>query len=382
MNKTLAFRLLLTGSLGAAFAWGTWAILQTEPPPRKARPEAPIPLVQVLPSQPASHVLHSRVHGSVQAAHALTVRPQVGGRLEYLHPAFEPGGVIPAGDPLYRIEDSDYRLAVKAAQADIAKARADIAIEQGRRKVAAEELQLLEDSIEVDPASRDLALRDPQLRQVRAELLRAQNALDQAQLQLDRSSASLPYDVVVLARERVAGEVVAARDVIGQVARADRFWARLQVPPALLARLQARTDNRPGSQVEVMANGTHYPAEVTRILAELSPDSRLAAVIAEVEDPLGRHHPERAALLLDSYVEANIASGTLEASLQVPRSAMQDERVWVADAQDLLQVRRAQVLFTGPELAYLAPLPQGDRVLLNPPTGLAPGSPVRVEVRQ
>jgi RND family efflux transporter MFP subunit len=380
MNTRLAPRLLLIALLCAGFAWGTWAILQNPPPARKPRTEAPLPLMRVLASQPSDHPLLSRVYGTVQAAHAMTVRPQVGGRLQRLHPAFEPGGVIPAGEPLYQIDPSDFDLAIKAAQADLAKVRADIEIEQGRRKVAAEELRLLEGSIKVDAGSRELALREPQLRQVRAELLSAQNALEEARLQRQRTQASLPYDAVVLSRARVGGEVVAARDSLGEVAQADRFWISLQVPQQLLRRLHARTGDRPGSPVTVIANGVEYPAEVTRILAELSPDSRLARVIAEVQDPLGKQHPGRPPLLIGSYVEADIDSGSLADSIAVPRSALRDDRVWVADANDRLQVRDVKVLFTGPETAYLAPLPPGDRVLMTPPVGLAPDTPVRVEV--
>lgn len=382
MKSRIGLRLTLIALLCVGFTWGTWAILQNPPPPPKPHTEAPLPLMRVLASEPADHPLLSRVYGDVQAAHALTVRPQVGGRLQQLHPAFEPGGVIPAGEPLYQIDPADYDLAIRAAQADLAKAKADIEIEQGRRKVAAEELRLLEGSIKVDAGSRELALRAPQLRQVRAELLRAQNALEQAQLQRQRTQASLPYDAVVLSRARVGGEVVAARDSLGEVAQADRFWISLQVPQQLLQRLHARTGDRPGSPVTVIANGTKYPAEVTRILAELSPDSRLARVIAEVQDPLGKQHPGRPPLLIGSYVEADIDSGNLPHSIAVPRSALRDDRVWVADANDRLQVRDVKVLFTSPETAYLAPLQAGDRVLVTPPAGLAPDSPVRVEVVQ
>lgn len=382
----LLFRLLVIALLIGGFAWGVTLILHQEPPARKARLEAATPLVQVLPSRPAEYTLTSRVYGSVRPAHALTIRPQVGGRLQQLHPEFEPGGVIAAGENLYRIEDADYQLAVEAAQADIAKAKAEIALEQGRGKVAAEEFKLLKGSVRVDAGSRELALRAPQLRQVQAQLRQAQNALAQAELQLARTRAALPYDVVVLSRERVAGEVLAARDAIGRVARADRFWVALQVPPELLARLHARSATSPGSTVTVLANGVPYPAEVTRVLAELSEGSRLAGVIAEVLDPLGGPAngagETRPDLLIGSYVEADIQSGRLRNSLKVPRSALQDGRVWVVDAQDTLQVRDARTRFIGPEFAYLAPLRPGDWVLAQVPTGLAPGTRVRTETLQ
>jgi len=385
MTRARTLRMLLILVIAAAFAWGAWLILQTDPPKRKARPDAPAPLVEVLPGRAGSHTLTSTAHGSVRAAHELAIRPQVGGRLLQLHPAFEPGGVIPAGEVLFRIDPADYRLQVQAAEADIAKARAEIAIEQGRRKVAAEELRLLEDSIQVDEASRELALRAPQLNQVRAELLRAQNALQQAKLQLERTQASLSYDAVVLGRDKVAGEVLAARDTIGRIARADRYWVDLQLPPRLLARLHARGRDRAGSRVTIFANNYQYPAEVTRIRAELSENSRLAGVIAEVRDPLGKlpQHQGRPPLLIGSYVRAEIDSGSIADALKLPRTALQgNRRVWVADADQSLQVRSARVLHMDSSHVYIAPLQPGDRVLLNPPSGLAPGTEVRAQAAQ
>ena len=91
------------------------------------------------------------------------------------------------------------------------------------RVVAREELQSLQGSLNVDAESKALALRKPQLRQVEAELAAARNRLQRAELDLARTEITLPFDVVVLQRSRVTGEVVAARELVGQVSRADEY---------------------------------------------------------------------------------------------------------------------------------------------------------------
>ena len=381
MSRAQTLRLSLMLLLAGLAAWGVWAILDTDPAARKPRPQAPLPLVEVLPSQPARHTLQADAHGTVSAADALNVRPQVGGRLLKLHANFEPGGHIPAGEVLFEIDPADYELAVKAAEAELASARAAVAIERGKRKVAAEELRLLEGSLDIDEASRQLALRAPQLAQVRAEVLRAQNALAQARLQLQRTAASLPHDVVVLSRSKVPGEVLGNGEAIGQVARADRFWVELQVPPGLIERLQPGGD---AAGVSLLAEGHTYPAKLTRVRAALSDNSRLAGVIAEVEDPLGLlpQNQDRPPLLIGSYVEARIAAGSIDNAVALPRSALQDNgRVWIVDAQQRLQVREVQVLYMSDSQAYIAPLSNGDRVLARPPASLVPGTEVRVQAR-
>ena len=385
MKHSALIRLLILGAVAALAAYGVMQILDTDPAPRKKPAEPLAPLVRVLDAQATNHTLRADAHGSVSAADQLQILPQVGGQLLSLHPNFEPGGVIPAGENLFEIDPTDYEFAVAAAEAAIAKARAELEIEQGKRKVAAEELRLLEGSVRIDQSSRSLALRAPQLKQVRAELMRAQNQLEQARTELARTKAALPYDVVVLSRAKVPGEILAARDSIGSVARADRFWVELQVAPRLLSRLHPRDGDRAGAQVTLLHQGQRYPAEVTRIRAELSDNSRMAGVLAEVADPLGKlpANSERAPLLIGSYVEAEIDAGILPDSLAIPRAALQDnQRIWLVDKQDVLQVRRVEPLHVGAETAYIPRLNAGERVLLSSPSGLVPGSRVRIQEAQ
>jgi len=382
MKKSFPVRGFLIAAVVGISALGVWTILDTDPAPRKEREPALAPLVQVLDGLPADHALQIDAHGSVRAADTLVIRPQVGGQLLELHPAFEPGGVIPAGEQLFAIDQTDYLLQVETAEATIAKARADLDIEQGRRRVAAEELRLLEGSLTIDDSSRALALRKPQLKQARAELMRAQNLLEQAQTELSRTRYRLPHDVVVLQRDKVPGEILAARDSIGRVARADRFWVELQVPPEYLPRLIPRDEGTPGAQVNIIHQGHVYPAEITRIRAELSENSRLAGVLAEVSDPLGKQpaNRDRPPLLIGTYVEAQIGAGTLSGVLAAPRTALQDNnRLWVVDANQNLQVREVDPVYAGEETVYLSPLDEGERILLSSPHGLVPGSKVRVQ---
>jgi len=238
MTATGIARLLMIVVLLAGFTLVGWQLLSSAPSSKRERPPAPVPLVDIVNSQPASYPLILDASGPVVSAFELEIRPQVDGRILTLHPDFEPGGRITAGAPILRIEPDDYELAIQAAKAEIAKAQAAISLERGRRIVAREELQSLQGSLNVDAESRALALRKPQLRQVEAELAAARNRLQRAELDLARTEITLPFDVIVLQRSRVAGEVVAARELIGRVTRADEYWVELRTQPGVLRRLQ------------------------------------------------------------------------------------------------------------------------------------------------
>lgn len=376
MKSTTLARLLVFVLLAGGFGFGAWQLIQSAPQGSRERPKAPTPLVDIIDSTPQQHPIVLQAAGPVISAYELEIRPQVSGRIIELHKEFEPGGRIPAGSVILRIDPDDYRLAVKAAEAEIAKARASIALEQGRRVVAREELQSLGGSLTIDASSQALALRKPQLRQVQAELAAAQNQLQRAQLDLSRTEVTLPFDVIVLERTRVGGEVVAARELIGRVTRADEYWVELRTQPKLLSRVRARSGDTPGSSVIVRSRANRLRGEVVRIRADLAEGSRLGGVIVSI--PLqARSGPE---VLLGSYVQAEIDAGSIENAVKVPRRAVQDNaRVWVVDSSETLQVRDAETLWESAQTLLLSPhtLQAGDRIVVSRISGLVPGAAVR-----
>lgn len=376
MNTTTIARLLIFVLVASGFGLGVGHLMSSAPESKRERPPAPVALVDVIDSTAAAFALTLDAAGTVVSAFELEVRPQVGGRIVSLHPDFEPGGRIAANSTILQIEPDEYILAVTAAEADIAKARAALELEKGRRVVAREELNLLQDSITVDTASRALALRKPQLRQVQAELGVAENRLERAQLDLRRTELRLPYDVLVLERTRVVGEVVAARELVGRVTRADEYWVELKTRPRLMQRLVARNGGSPGSAVVVQDGARRFEGEVVRIRADLAPGSRLGGVIVAVpaENPAGER------LLLGSYVQAQIQAGTMDRVIQVPRRAVRDnDRIWVVDAEERLQVRPAEVVWESGQrlLLHADSVQAGDRVVVSRVSGLVPGARVR-----
>ena len=376
MRLNTVARVVLFVLVAAGFGLAGWQLMTTAPQSKRERPPAPTPLVDVIDSNPRRHALRLTAAGPVTSAYELQIRPQVGGRILALHPEFEPGGRIPAGDTIVQIEAADYQLAIEAAEAEIAKARAAIALEQGRRVVAREELESLQGSVRIDASSQALALRKPQLRQVQAELAAAQNRLQAAQLDLARTAVKLPFDVLVLDRVRVADEVVAARELVGRVTRADELWVELRTNPALIRHIRARNGDTPGSRVTVRDDAGDFTGEVVRIRADLASGSRLAGVIAAV--PVIPDSGRR--LLLGSYVQAEIEAGDMAGVIAVPRRAVRDNRrVWVVDAADALQVRQAEVRWEAGQQLLLSQdtLRAGDRIVVSRTAGLVPGATVR-----
>ncbi|RMG35014.1 MAG: efflux RND transporter periplasmic adaptor subunit [Gammaproteobacteria bacterium] len=360
-----------------------WRILQ--PATKSTRPVTALtqPVVEVLDATPGQHAIRIHAWGRVSEEDVLELFPQVEGQLRQIHRELVPGGFVPAGEPLAEIDPSDYRLGVKAAEAGLAKAEARLAVEQARRKLAGKELRMLEKGKTLDERSRALVLREPQLREARAEVAEARHALEKARLALARTRLSLPFEVRVLERDHQVPEVVGPGRRIARLQPTAAVTVRLLINTDGLPRLRRVLEERPGAEVEILANGYRYSGTLETIGTALSAETRQVPIRVRVSDPFGRKpsHHGRPPLLLGSLVEAWIPAGALQETVAVPRPLLQDNRrVWVVDGEGRLRVRKVDIRFREPERVFIAPLPAGDRLLRGNPAGLAPGT--RVEVRE
>lgn len=376
MNKMPFTRPILIIILFCGFGYAVWLLLDTAPQSRQKRPAPPTPLVEVIDSQVKAHSVSLEAQGTVIAAKTLNVSAQVSGKLLSLHSEFEPGGLIKAGETLFNIDPTDYELALASARASVTKAQADIRLEQGRRHVAKEELKLLKGNIKLDQQASALALRKPQLAQVQAALATAQQQLEKAKLDLSRTSFALPYDVVVLERNKVAQEIIGERETIGVVAPANNYWLELKLPPRQLPYVAKN------SAAEIRYQGHSYTGKVVRIRPNLSEASRLAGVIIEIDDPLSIQKQERPALLMGSYVSAEVEIEKIKQGISAPRRAVRNnQRLLVVDSNQQLQVRPAEVLWESGHKVILAPtLKEKDQLVISRSRGLIPGTTVRSQL--
>ena len=193
-----------------------------------------------------------RVLGTVEASRDITLAPRVGGQVVEVAADFEPGGLVREGEPVMRLDPADYEQALRARRSELDQAEADLAIEQGRQVVAKQEFELLADDIA--PGDAALALREPQIRQARARVdaaEAAEAAIAQAQLALDRTTVTAPFDAKVLARAANVGSQVSAGESLGRIVGVDYYWIEAGVPLRDLRHIDFDSGAAAGSDVLV-----------------------------------------------------------------------------------------------------------------------------------
>ena len=295
--------------------------------------------------------------GTVRPSQDVVLNPQVGGKIVSRADAFAPGGFVDAGTKLLQIDPSDYRNTLREEQSDLQQAQADLTLEEGQQNVARQDYRQLQDTLSGE--NRALVLREPQLQSARSQVKAAEAAVEQAQLNLRRTSIEAPFDAHILERSVNVGSQVAPGDRLARLVGLETYWVEATVPVSKLQWLEMPRNGEQGARVRVR-NRTAWPEEayregrLFRLVGSLEEDTRLARVLIEVPDPLAREGDrDRPRLLLGSYVEAQIRTKQLDDVVRLNRDYVRDdETVWLME-DGALRIQDVNVLFRDATHAYI-----------------------------
>ena len=359
-------------------AAGMWLLVaQRPPPPREALERAGVP-VEVAAAEQVDRRVTITGHGSVQPRYEVSMEPEVAGRVVWVHPELAAGAVFDAGEVLARIDPTDFRLAVRQAEAALAQAQVAEEKEQANADIARAEWRAVMAGLAGDGGElavpSPLVLREPQLREARANVAAAEAALDLRRLDLARTEIRAPFDCRVRAQSISVGKLIGPGTSIAELFATDRLEVEVGLPQADLAWFEV-----PGAAALITLNlgdrQHHWRGTVVRQVGVLDDVGRLARVIIELRDPYSGAAPNRPLLSLGSFVAVEIEGRLLRNVIGVPRTALRaDDTVWVADPARQLDVRSVTVARLSENTALIeGGLRPGEQVVLTNLQGATPG---------
>ena len=372
---------LCIGALIASVLVKTAPKARRKPPVRNAR------LVEVLPVQISSERVTIYAMGTVRPAREINLQPRVSGQIVEVSEEFIPGGHFKEGEMLVKLDTTDLELAVRQRESDLARMKSDLALELGRQEIAQHEYELLGDV--VTEADRELVLRQPQLDQVRAAMATAEAALEQARLNLDRTTVKAPFNATVRARSVNLGMQVTPAATLATLTGTDYYWVEATVPVDQLQWIEVPVSTgTKGPPVRLYSEagwgGEQYrEGHVVRLMNSLEEEGRMARLLVEVEDPLALT-PGRAGrprLLLGEYVRVEIEARELEGVVAVDRRLVRDdETVWIMNEQGQLAIREVDIVFRGREQFLLrGGVEEGDLLVVTELSAPVEGMPLRTQ---
>lgn len=362
-------------------------IFYTEPTAQQAGATRATPmLVDVTEVQRANYQPTIQVMGTVRASQDINLSPRVSGEIISLSDSFAPGGYVEKGEPLVQIDSSDYQNTLEQRKSELRQAQADLDIEMGQQDVAQQDYQLFADTLSEE--NKALVLREPQLESVRSSVESAQAGVDQAKLDLKRTTIRALFNAQVLSRNVNVGSQVSEGANLGRLVGLDTYWVEATVPLSKLRWIEIpENNNQVGSNVKVRnrtawPEGTYRQGNLFRIIGTLEDQTRLARVLVSVPDPLAykKEDPNVPRLMLGSFVEVHIQAKELANVVRLERDYIRDdETVWVMK-NDSLRIRDVNIQFRDAQYAYVqGGLADGDKIVTTNLSTVSDGAPLRLQ---
>lgn len=361
------------------------ALVSSHPTAVKEVKKDPGILVEVMEAEKKEVSITVKGTGTVRAAREISVIPQVSGEVIYTAPGLDAGGFFEKGVVLFKIEDTDYRLALEQAGSLKANAEYELAKIESQAEIAHNEWDVI--NKENEPPPNPLVLYVPQLKSAKAALASASAKVDQAMLNLARTEIKTSFSTRIKSENIEIGQYVKSGSSVAVLAGTD--IAEIAVP---LTTEQLRWLNVPrhggrlnGDDATASLNigGTIYKwdGHVVRSTGEVDQQSRMMQVIVEIKDPYGLKEKvgTRPALAAGSFVGVVIKGKYLKDVFVIPRTAFRDNStVWTMDKDNMLKIKEVKTLRLERDRVIISKgIDDGDMIVLTNLSGAANGMKLR-----
>jgi RND family efflux transporter MFP subunit len=365
-------------------------LLMAKPKVEEEKNEFPPLVVEVSEASLDEKLRSSTFQGEVRAKTDIELVTQVTGKVTSVSDKFIEGGQFEAGETILQIDDADYRVALKSAEAAVAEASVQLDIELASAETNKREWQnLVGESIEkADP----LRLNKPQVLRARARLDAAKAQLAQAKLDFDRTKIQAPFAGRVMKKSAELGQFVSRGTSIGRVFATESVEIRIPMSDFQIAELGLGLGQLTSDREKIIARvlakfgNSNYQWEgyLKSVDASVDNETRLLFGTIVVEKPFDAIHGQGIPLAPGLFVDVELDAAEKVAGVSVPRTALRSgNQVYVVENNEL-KFREVKTLFTSPEIAVLsvehegAILP-GDKVVISPVPGAFNGMSVEVK---
>jgi membrane fusion protein, multidrug efflux system len=314
-----------------------------------AQPSGQPPEVGFQTIHPQTVTLTTELPGRTVAFRNAEVRPQVDGIIQKR--LFEEGASVQAGQPLYQIDPATYQAAVKAAEANVARAQA--ALESSTLRVNRFAKLVSQRVVSQQEYDDRLAAQAED----QAEVAAAEAARESARINLQYTVVTAPIGGRIGRSNITEGALVTANqeDALAIITQLDPIYVDLTQSSAELLRARHAIEAGQISVVDggevpvelvIDATGSRYPHQGQVQFAEVLVDETTGTVSLRAVFPNPDHQ-----LMPGLFVRAIVTEGKIKDAFQVPQAAVVrgndgQSFVWVIAEDDIVKrqpvtIRRA-----------------------------------------
>lgn len=359
--------------------------------PEEEQAEIPALVVNTVQAELVSQSVRLKFQGEVRAKTDIDLVTQVTGKVTRVSDAFIEGGEFKAGEVLLEVDDADYQVALKSAEAAVAAAQVDLDVELAAAATNAKEWRELQGR-PIEEAN-PLRLNKPQVDRAKSKLNAAKAQLAAAKLSYDRTKISAPFDGRIKRKSAELGKFLSRGESIGQVFATDAMEIRIPMTDIQLGELGVRMgysselvkDKKMPATVSVLF-GIHrheWQGYLKSVDASIDQKTRLLFATIVVDEPFDKFG-DAIPLVPGLFVDVELASSASISGLKIPRNALRNSDMVYVYKEDELKQKKVNVLFTSDQFvivqnANASSLEAIDRVITSSVPGAFDGMAVSLK---
>ena len=411
-------------------------LVKTKSPLEHVAIEMPSRLVETISARQIPFRIRITAYGSVEPAITFNSMAEVSGKISYVHPNLKSGETIPTGTLVVRIDAEDYALSLKQTQEDLKASQSSLRELEEEEKSTRRSLQLAQKNLEVGEAElariqdvykKQLVAKSTldaeqqkaiQLRQQvedlqgrlngyesRRQSIAAQIARTEQEVQnritiLGRTEISLPFDARIGAVSIDKTEFVTVGSPLFEAIDLKGVEISAQLPLDSMRKLVSHLENRTEVSRQFIQTGGRineslglsarvrlvnempgavWDARVLRISEAIDPTRQTLGVVVGIDNPYEKIIPGKRPPLLKGMYTAVDLFAPVRPALVIPRKAIHQGRVYLANNEDRLAIRLVEVQLIQGDLAVIrSGIEDGERVIITDLIPVIEGMPLQV----
>jgi len=367
------------------------ALKALKPQTEKEETAKPPLVVRTAEAVHKEQVVFSTFQGEVRAKTNIELVTQVTGKVMSVSDKFIEGGEFKAGETLLQIDDADYLVALKSAQASVASAQVDLDIEKATAATNKREWQELQGK-PIEEAN-PLRLNQPQIDRANARLDAAKAELAAARLNYNRTKISAPFDGRIMSKSAELGQFMSRGSSIGRVFATQTMEVRIPMTDVQISELglslgyssqSAGTEGLPATVTALFgAEQRVWQGFVKSVDASVDSTTRLLFATVVVDKPFEQQTDQSVPLVPGLFVDVQLSSPNKLSGIEVPRTALRNGNQVYVYEDDKLRLKRVRTVYTSREMVILSEderseLTLGESVITSPVPGAYEGMPVKL----
>ncbi len=308
-------------------------------------------LVRVIKTQKKDQVVYIRTQAEAKTSSPLPVVPQVGGKVIWMKKGLTEGSPIYKGDVLFKIDQSDYKIALTQRKAQLSQAELQLEQAKAQATLALAGVQAVKSlRITQDTKVSALALNEPQVKAAKIAVMSAKAAIAQAQLSLSRTVIKAPFNGYIQDIKIAPGQILGVGSVIGTLYPSSPMYVTASLPLADLEYITSEEENKALASHVMLTKKTQYrqykwQGVVVRKMQRMEQAGRMLDVYIRV-DNVKTEQGEK--LPLNMFLDVVISGKVLYNVMAIPYYTMrQNNVVWVRTKDNKLGFKTIKPLYSG-----------------------------------